>query len=99
MFKLLYTKEARDNIDKLTIKKKRQIKEGLERIAMDPEIGKGLSGSLKGIYSYRSGDYRIIYRVIRGEITIIVLTVGHRQDVYDKLTRKIRGITGLSVNE
>ena len=92
MFRLLYTKEARDNIEKLTMKKKRQIKQGLERIATNPEIGKGLSGDLKGLYSHRSGDYRIIYRVIHNEITIIVLTVGQRQDVYDKLTRKSRGI-------
>jgi mRNA interferase RelE/StbE len=99
MFKLLYTKEVRDNIGKLILKKMRQIKQGLERIAVNPEIGKGLSGDLKGLYSYRSGDYRIIYRVIHNEVTIIVLTVGHKQDVYEKLTRKSRGISRYSVNE
>jgi len=99
MYKLIYTEEAKTNIDRLSGRKKRQLKQALERLILDPEAGKRLSGGLHGLYSYRSGDYRIIYRLIHNEITVLVLAVGHRQDVYEKLTRKIRGLKGYSVNE
>ena len=99
MFELLYTKEAKDNIDKLPLKKKRQIKDALERVAVDPEAGKHLTGDLKGLYSYRSGDFRIIYKVFREKVTILVITVGHRKDVYEKITKKAAGIQDISLNE
>lgn len=88
MYKILYTKEAKTNIDKLPFKKKRQIKEAIERIANDPEIGKHLIHELKGLSSYRSGTYRIIYRIHYKEIIVMILTVGHRKDIYEKISRK-----------
>ncbi|GAH77859.1 unnamed protein product [marine sediment metagenome] len=39
MFKILYTKEAKTAIEKLPIKKKRQVKKAIERITENPEIG------------------------------------------------------------
>jgi mRNA interferase RelE/StbE len=30
----------------------------------------------------RAGDYRVVYQVHRGILLILVLTVGHRKDVY-----------------
>ncbi len=30
----------------------------------------------------RAGDYRVVYQVHRGVLMILVLTVGHRKDVY-----------------
>ena len=33
-------------------------------------------------YRIRVGDYRIIYRVERSRVTIVVLKIGHRRDVY-----------------
>ena len=35
-----------------------------------------------GRYSYRVGSYRILYRLIKGELRILVLDIGHRRDVY-----------------
>lgn len=82
MYSVLYTQEAKKAIEGLSLKKKCQIKDAVERIAANPAIGKHLTGDLKGLLSYRSGDYRIIYRIYHKEITVIILTVGHRKDVY-----------------
>jgi len=30
----------------------------------------------------RAGDYRVVYQVHRGVLIVLVLTVGHRRDVY-----------------
>ncbi|MFA7115275.1 MAG: type II toxin-antitoxin system RelE/ParE family toxin [Candidatus Omnitrophota bacterium] len=89
MYSVVYTKEAKTAIDKLSLKKKRQIKVAVERISQDPQVGKALTHELKGLFSYRSGDYRIIYNIRHSEILVIILTVGHRKDVYSKTVRKI----------
>jgi len=89
MHKVLYTAEAKNLIEKLTLKKKRQIKNAIERIAIDPSLGKRLMHELSGMWSYRSGDFRIIYRVEHHRLVIIVLTLGHRKNIYHKAKRLI----------
>jgi mRNA interferase RelE/StbE len=46
------------------------------------ELGKPLRGELRDYYRYRIGDYRVIYEVRQEEITIVVVKVGNRRDVY-----------------
>ncbi len=86
-YKIVYTEEAVTAIKKLPHKRQHQIKQGVKRIAQNPELDKHLTHELKGLLSYRSGDYRIIYRIYYKEILIIVLTVGHRIDVYKIIRR------------
>ena len=45
---------------------------------------RALKGDLAGLYKLREGDYRIIYEIIHTEKIIIVHSVGHRRDVYQK---------------
>ena len=88
MHDILYTKEAKSIIDKLSFKRKRQIKDAIERIAHHPSVGKRLAQELSGLWSYRSGDFRIIYRVEHEHLLIIVLTIGHRKGIYKGIRRK-----------
>ena len=44
--------------------------------------GKALTGSFKGLWRYRVGDYRIICELRDKELTVLVVDVGHRSDVY-----------------
>ena len=49
----------------------------------DPRLyGKPLSGEPSGRWRYRAGDYRIICRIDDDRQMVVVLTVGHRRDVY-----------------
>ena len=86
MYSILYTKEAKTAIDKLPFKKKRQIKDAIERIASNPKIGKHLTHELKGLLYYRSSAYRVIYRIDHGKITIIILTIGHRKNINKEMS-------------
>jgi mRNA interferase RelE/StbE len=52
----------------------------IRTLAEDPKAGKPLVGPLKGTWSLRVGDYRILYEV--GKAKVIVLTVNHRRGVY-----------------
>lgn len=57
-----------------------------ERVARldDPRsIGEALKGARLGeFWKYRVGDYRIIARIEDGKLTILVLKLGSRRDVY-----------------
>ncbi len=44
--------------------------------------GKPLHGEKRGLWRYRIGDYRLICDIQDERITILVLRVGHRKDVY-----------------
>ena len=52
-------------------------------LALDPTgLGKLLTADFSGLYRYRYGDYRIIYRICQEEIAITIITVDHRRKVY-----------------
>lgn len=56
-----------------------------DRIASrsDPrEIGEALAGPLNGYWKYRVGDYRIITKIDDTIVTIIVIRIGDRGEVY-----------------
>jgi mRNA interferase RelE/StbE len=88
MYSIFYTEEAKSLIEKLPAKRQRQIKNAAERLANNPFLGKGLTQELTGMWSYRSGDFRIIYRIERNKMIIIVLTLGYRKDIYKKISRR-----------
>lgn len=51
----------------------------------DPRsIGQALKGSRFGdFWKYRVGDYRIIASIQDGQVTILVLRIGNRREVYN----------------
>ncbi len=74
--RILYTEEAARRIGKLD--------KAILRLAEHPELGKRLTGLLSDRWSYRTGDWRILYKVKKTEVLILILTVGHRSNVYDR---------------
>ncbi len=56
-----------------------------ERIATldDPrQIGSALVGEHAGFWRWRIGDYRVIARIEDERITILIVRVAHRREVY-----------------
>lgn len=84
-----YTKEVKKRIDKLDSSIKKIIQKAIESLAQDPYRGKPLSYELAGLYSLRTSDYRIIYKVKEKQLIIIVITIGHRREIYKKLKELI----------
>ena len=57
-----------------------------ERIATadDPRrFGHALTRDLKGLWRYRVGDFRIVASIEDDRFVVLVVTVGHRREVYD----------------
>lgn len=44
--------------------------------------GKGLTANRPGEWRYKIGDYRIISHINDETITILILEIGHRRDIY-----------------
>ena len=53
-------------------------------IAENPRIlAKPLSGSLRGYWRFRVGDYRIIADIQEEVLTIVALDLGYRKEIYN----------------
>ena len=83
---LEYSRTARKFIEKLDSQTQRRIHALMEeRIAFldNPrDAGKPLKGPLVTFWAYRVGDYRIICDMQDDRLVILVVTIGHRGDVY-----------------
>lgn len=45
-------------------------------------FGHALTGDRKGFWRYRVGDYRIVAAIEDERFVVLVVTVGHRREVY-----------------
>ena len=86
---LVYAARAARAIKRLDPAIRRRLFAALGKLREDPERGKPLQLTLKGLRSWRSGDYRIVYRVVESRIEILVVAVGHRRDVYERLQKML----------
>ena len=84
-YRILFTKEAKKNIQKLDPSIMKIVRKAIESLAVNPDKGKPLAYELAGLRSLRTSDYRIIYRIKEKELIIIVIALGHRKEVYKKL--------------
>jgi mRNA interferase RelE/StbE len=82
-----FDRDAARDLRKLDVPGQRRILRYLrERIATDEDprrFGHALTGDLKGLWRYRVGDYRIVASIADERFVVLVVTVGHRRDVYD----------------
>jgi len=85
MFKIELSKPAEKTIKKIYKSDKNlyhSFIRAFEDIAKDPSQGKLLHGKLKGLSSYRMGNYRIIYETYHNKLLVTILDLGHRRDIY-----------------
>ena len=59
-----------------------QLAKAIDRLAQHPELGKFLKGERKNYRKYRSGNYRIIYRIDHSRLIVYIVTMDDRKDVY-----------------
>lgn len=75
---------------------KQKIRAALEQIVANPHSGKALRDELNGLWSFRVGKFRIVYRLGRGRLVELV-AVGPRAVIYEETYRLItRSVTGRS---
>ena len=60
------------------------LKTKLAKMENPRSIGETLQGDLKNFWKYRVGDYRLICSIEDKIVTVLVLRVDHRREVYKK---------------
>ncbi|MBC8527799.1 MAG: type II toxin-antitoxin system RelE/ParE family toxin [Candidatus Cloacimonetes bacterium] len=82
-YKIEYKASVAKDLKKID---KTQINKLLDKIdndlANNPGKDKELTGEFKGLYSYRVGNYRVIYTILESKETVLILRIGHKKEVY-----------------
>jgi len=63
-----------------------------EKLGRDPiQFGKPLREALKGYYRLRVDFYRVVYKVVKQEVTVSVIKIGKRKDneVYEDAVKRL----------
>ena len=81
-FQLRVEQSALKSLNRIPERDRQRIIVSLAGIKKDPFGGKVLDGELKGVRSWRVGEYRVLYRILKQELLIIVIRIGPRQGVY-----------------
>lgn len=56
-----------------------------DRVALDPRaVGEPLKGELSEFWRYRIGDYRLYTTILDETLTVLVVKLGHRREIYRK---------------
>ena len=89
MYSVDYTLQAVKELKKIDNNTRRLIlawiEKNLEGCIEPRQFGKGHSGNRSGQWRYRIGDYRLIAEIEDEKITILILTVGHRSEIYKNI--------------
>lgn len=82
MYLVEVKKQAMKQIQTLSQKDQMRIIGAFDILRENPNAGKQLEEKYKGFRSLRVWPYRIIYAVDHDIVTVTVVRVGHRKDVY-----------------
>lgn len=82
MAEVLLTRQAQDDLDRLPLVIHARVMAVLDRLERWPAVSgaKPLSGRLAGRFRVRTGDYRVLFRVLGHTVT--VERIGHRSRFY-----------------
>jgi len=79
------TRPAEKVYDKASRDIRQRLDECFENLEQNPFYGnniKALTGKLKGLYRYRIGDWRVIYRFKREQHVVEIIAILPRGDAY-----------------
>jgi mRNA interferase RelE/StbE len=85
MYKILYSAQAIKSYSKLTEDIRKQIDKKMLTIAKNPYEKNNNIKPIQGrkhCYRLRISDWRIVYELVQNELKIIIITIGHRKEVY-----------------
>lgn len=85
MYQVIYTAQALKSLKKLDKTQAKLILSWIEKNLINCTnpytTGKAIKGNLAD-WRYRVGNYRLLCNIIDDKITIEVINIGHRKDIY-----------------
>ena len=83
-YKIQIRKSAEQEIESLPQKDRIRIVEKILTLSEDPRPRSAIKLSGEEKYRIRQGNYRILYEILDQLVTVIVVRVAHRREVYKK---------------
>lgn len=84
-YRIEIERSAARELARLELAVRRRVRRKIEALATDPRPrgAKKLQGSgARSLWRVRIGDYRIVYEIRHDVLVVVVVTVGHRREVY-----------------
>ena len=84
IYSINITRRAQKELSKLPLNIQEKVITNIKKLSKDPfpNLCKKLSG--RDAWRIRVGSYRVIYEVYKEELSIIIILIGHRKDIYKK---------------
>lgn len=82
MYAVEFLPSAVRTLAKLEPVVRRRIARRIDRLAEDPRSGAVKLRGVDDVWRARVGDYRILYQIEDERFVVVVISVGHRRDVY-----------------
>lgn len=85
MYQIIYKKSVAKDLRSIPKADLKRIINKIEKLTLEPrgQSSIKLHGNLE-LYRIRQGDYRIIYQIKDKVVTVVVVKVGHRKDIYER---------------
>ena len=89
MWKIVYKSSVKKDFKNISNEMAGIIRQVIEeKLMIDPiKFGVPLRRTLKGYMKLRVGSYRIVYKVEHKIVTVYVIKIAHRKDVYRDLEK------------
>ena len=81
-YRIQVKKTAEKELGKIPKKELLKILEKIEGLSDNPHPAESMKLSNQDKYRVRVGNYRILYRVEDNILTVFVIKIGHRKDIY-----------------
>ena len=83
MYNLSFKKSVKKDLKKLGEKESIRILEAIKtKLLPNPRVGKQLKGFDGELWSFRVGDYRVLYNFSDNDLIVLVIRISHRREVY-----------------
>lgn len=81
-YSLLIKRSAAKELEHLPVKDRKRVAATVRALATEPRPPGAGKLSAQEKYRIRQGDYRVVYAIDDSILTVTVVKIGHRRDVY-----------------
>lgn len=81
-YRVVIKRSATKEIERLPIQTRARVVDAIGALAIEPQPRGCEKLSAQERYRIRVGDHRVVYSVADETVTVVVVKVGHRRDVY-----------------
>lgn len=82
IYSITIKQSAMKSLERIPKPDRLRIIEAIDLLKLNPGAGSVLKGEFSGLRRIRVGMYRVVYEVQNGHLTIMVVRIGHRREVY-----------------